>query len=258
MCVNNLVIMETVHNPSSDGIVGRLNCVPSTELAGAMVASAWCNSRAKRLLDFSSAVILLLITSPVILAAALFIKLLSPGPVFFRHRRCGKHGREFEVLKFRTMHHRQNAGPGVTRSGDQRITNIGRLLRKWKLDELPQLINVLRGEMSFVGPRPDLPQYYATLSDSELAVLALAPGITSLATLQFRDEESLLADVPPDQLENYYVTAVLPQKIHIELAYARSACFTGDLTIMFRTAAAIFHLGRSEKCSPAPAKLHRS
>jgi hypothetical protein len=113
--------------------------------------------------------------------------------------------------------------------------------RKWKLDELPQLFNVLSGEMSLVGPRPDLPEYLQTLSVQQFKVLTLSPGITSAASLEFRNEELLLTEVTPEQVERFYVNTLLPRKIEIELAYAREASFLGDIAILLRTAAAIFH-----------------
>src|SRR5262249_48609121 len=141
--------------------------------------SPWCFSMGKRVFDFVIALLVLLIAWPLMLVVGLAIKISSPGHVFFRQKRVGKDARLFELVKFRSMRVApERSGPGITREGDSRIFPVGRLLRNWKLDELPQLINVLRGEMSLVGPRPDLPEFCATLAGDERQVLALRPGIT--------------------------------------------------------------------------------
>ena len=201
---------------------------------------AWSCSAGKRLFDLIFAGFFLLLTWPLMLLAALLIKCTSAGPVFFRQIRAGQNGKPFELLKFRSMTHgRRDAGPGVTRQGDPRIFPAGRWLRKWKVDELPQFINVLRGDMSLVGPRPDLPEYIELLSSDQREVLLLRPGITGAATVQFRHEEELLAQVPPDELQQFYVYRVLPEKVRIDLEYARQATWLGDLRIILRTAGVI-------------------
>lgn len=192
-------------------------------------------------MDLMGALILIPAAIPPMGLIALLIKATSPGPVFFRQRRLGKGGPVFELLKFRTMHHgRREAGSGLTRRGDSRITPVGRLLRRCKLDELPQLFNVLRGEMSLVGPRPDLPAYFEGLNGEQRRVLDLAPGLTGAASLKFRNEEALLAQVAPEQLETFYVKTLLPQKIGLELEYARNASVFTDVAMLLRTAAAVF------------------
>lgn len=202
--------------------------------------SKWCFSRAKRCLDLVCASVVLLLAWPIILVAAVLIRLTSPGPVLFRHTRVGKDGRSISVLKLRTMTYQSVSGqPDVTRGCDPRITRLGRLLRRLKIDELPQLINVLRGEMSMVGPRPDMAKYLEKVSAEERGVLLLPPGITSSTTLKFRNEEMLLAAVPEDEVERVYCVEILPQKIRLELDYARRATFTSDVAVLFRTAAAI-------------------
>jgi lipopolysaccharide/colanic/teichoic acid biosynthesis glycosyltransferase len=203
--------------------------------------SPWCSSRAKRAMDVICASILIPAAMPVMVVITLLVKATSHGPVLFRQKRLGKAGAEFELLKFRTMYHRRpNAGSGLTQSGDRRITSLGRLLRRCKLDELPQLFNVLWGEMSFVGPRPDLPEYFEGLDAKQRRVLSLMPGITGAASLKFRNEEALLARVAPDRLESFYVEELLPQKIALDLEYARTASATSDTAMLIRTAAAIF------------------
>src|SRR5438552_4164617 len=147
--------------------------------------SGWNHSKGKRCLDMFLSLVALVLTAPLMAVLAVLIRLTSPGPVFFRQLRSGKEGRAFQLIKFRTMRWEPyDQGPKVTRSGDSRITRIGRILRKWKLDELPQLWNVFRGEMSFVGPRPDLAEYLATLPDTQAAILSLRPGLTGEATLK--------------------------------------------------------------------------
>jgi lipopolysaccharide/colanic/teichoic acid biosynthesis glycosyltransferase len=206
----------------------------------AAALSPWCFCRLKRSMDLFVALVLVLVALPVMAIIALLVKATSPGPVLFRQKRLGKGGEVFELLKFRTMHHaRLNAGSGLTRRGDQRITGVGRVLRRCKLDELPQLCNVLRGEMSLVGPRPDLPCYFEGLSSEKRRVLSLVPGITGPASLKFRNEEELLAQIAPGELENFYVKKLLPQKIALELEYARKASIVSDTMMLFRTAAAI-------------------
>ncbi len=192
-------------------------------------------------MDLMGALVLIPVAMPLMALIALLIKATSPGPVLFRQRRLGKGGAVFQLLKFRTMYHgRRQAGSGLTQRGDSRITSVGHLLRRCKLDELPQLLNVLRGEMSLVGPRPDLPVYFEGLNDQLRRVLDLTPGITGAASLKFRNEEALLAQVPPEQLETFYVKTLLPQKIELELEYARNASAFSDAAIVLRTAAAVF------------------
>jgi lipopolysaccharide/colanic/teichoic acid biosynthesis glycosyltransferase len=136
-------------------------------------------------------------------------------------------------------HRKQPAGPGVTRAGDLRVTAVGRWLRQCKLDELPQLFNLLAGHMSLVGPRPDLADFFAELPPAELAILQLRPGITGCATLHFRHEEELLARVPAPELREFYVRQVLPVKIRLDLEYASRASFLADLRVLSATLSAI-------------------
>lgn len=205
-----------------------------------IVISNWCLSPWKRALDVVlSGIALTLFAVPAILIA-IAVRLTSPGPTLFRQQRAGLYGREFCLLKFRTMYVNRS-GPGITRSGDTRVTPLGRWLRQWKLDELPQLFNVLRGEMSLVGPRPDLLRFFAVASKRERDLLRLRPGITSEATLQFRDEEALLAKADIGLLEPYYVAHILPAKAATDLAYAARACWHSDLRVLFRTVLALVH-----------------
>lgn len=203
--------------------------------------SLWNHSLGKRMFDVFAAGLVLLPCVPLMGLIAAVVAITSRGPVLFRQRRVGENGRTIELLKFRTMvHHQNNSGPGVTRSGDPRITPIGRLLRRCKLDELPQLLNILRGDMSLVGPRPDLPEFCEALGSEYRMVLTLRPGLTGWATLQFRHEEQLLAAVPKEQLLSYYRDTVLPQKAELDLAYAKRATFQRDVAILWRTALTLF------------------
>ena len=213
----------------------------SASLSGDGPVSAWCVSGTKRCFDFVLAGALLAAVAPAMLLIALLVRLSSPGPVLFRQRRVGQGGEVFSLLKFRTMVYQPvDPGPAVTRSGDSRITRVGRWLRKSKLDELPQLMNVMGGDMSLVGPRPDVPEYYELLDSACREVLRLRPGLTGAASIQFRNEEELLAQVPPSELVGFYTRTLLPRKVRTDLAYARNASLFTDLGILFRTAGAIF------------------
>jgi len=169
---------------------------------------------------------------------ALVIKASSRGPFLFRQNRIGKNGEEFALLKFRTMysHSGNNSGPLVTRSVDSRVTPVGRWLRKWKLDELPQFVNVLTGEMSLVGYRPDMLKYMQTLTGRDRNILYFRPGITSPASLRFRNEEQELAKVPAEEMEQFYVSNLLPHKVRMDLDYAERATFLTDCRILLQTA----------------------
>ena len=204
--------------------------------------SSWNFCTAKRVLDIIFSVLLLLATFPLWLLAAAAIKLTSAGPVFFRQVRSGQNGKEFRLLKFRSMVWNGAAsGPGLTQAGDRRVTWVGRRLRQWKMDELPQLVNVLRGEMSLVGPRPDLVEYMRELSQEQQAILQLRPGITGVSSLKFVNEEKIFSTVPPEELISLYIRELLPRKIQLDLAYAQRASFRSDLKVLMRTLMTIFY-----------------
>ncbi|HKD80961.1 MAG TPA: sugar transferase [Candidatus Angelobacter sp.] len=210
--------------------------------------SPWCNSRRKRLLDLVLASLALAVTAPLMLVTAVAIRVTSGSPVLFRQWRSGWNGRPFQLLKFRTMQIAAVAyGPGVTRSGDARITRLGRWLRRWKLDELPQLINVFFGEMSMVGPRPDLEQYWLQSGHTERQALATKPGITGAASLIFRNEEDLLAQVPESELTTFYLRRLLPRKARLDRDYAAQATFWTDCRVLTRT---LFHIFSNDSGSP--------
>ncbi|MGK7931003.1 MAG: sugar transferase [Microcystaceae cyanobacterium] len=188
----------------------------------------------KRLFDVVVASFGILILLPILIPISLWIKLDSSGPIFFKQVRIGKEGKEFEIFKFRTMvSDAEKQGKLLTVGKDPRITRSGQFLRKYKLDELPQLLNVLRGEMSFVGPRPEVPRYVSLYNEQQRQVLAVRPGITDLASIQFRNENDLLASV--NDPETYYVETIMPQKLTLNLTYINQANLWNDLKIIFTT-----------------------
>jgi lipopolysaccharide/colanic/teichoic acid biosynthesis glycosyltransferase len=202
----------------------------------------------KRVFDICVALCVLLVLSPLLVAAAVWIKLDSQGPVLFRQQRVGWHGRLFAILKFRTMHHGAvGDGPRITVGADPRITRAGAFLRRYKIDEFPQFINVLRGEMSVVGPRPEVPHYVALYAPAQRdIVLSVRPGITDSASLAFKDEATLLAEA--DDPEAFYVTVVLPAKLEHAVRYVSSRSLLGDIKIVLRTASAIVVRRRDPEC----------
>jgi lipopolysaccharide/colanic/teichoic acid biosynthesis glycosyltransferase len=196
---------------------------------------------AKRLFDVAASLLGLLLLAPFLLLAALLVRLDSPGPALFRQERVGRNGRPFRILKFRTMCvDAESKGMSITVGADRRITRAGAFLRRYKLDELPQLLNVLRGEMSLVGPRPEVPRYVAMYpAEVRERVLSLPPGITDPASIVFRDEGEILAAASDP--EAAYVREVMPAKLSHYLRYVEGRTFTGDLRIILDTLRAIAH-----------------
>jgi lipopolysaccharide/colanic/teichoic acid biosynthesis glycosyltransferase len=193
-------------------------------------ASPWSQSFVKRLFDLSVAVLVLAIFGLPMLAIALFVRLSSPGPAFFVQRRVGRGGQIFQIYKFRTMAIGSALiGPSLTRDGDTRITGLGYWLRKLKLDELPQFYNVLRGEMSLVGPRPKLARYAGIVN------MPYCPGITGAATLAFRREEEILSRVHPSQLDPFYDRHIRPLKARMDARYMGRATFWSDMRLIAAT-----------------------
>ena len=194
---------------------------------------AWPARRLPRLLDGALALAALVLLSPLFGLAALLIVMEDGPPVFFRQWRVGRGGEPFRILKFRTMRAGSRGLP-VTARRDPRITRVGTLLRALKIDELPQLLNVLRGTMSLIGPRPEVPEYVQYDEDLWRAVLACTPGITDLASLAYRDEEQILANAP--DREAYYRAVVLPEKLRLNVRYQQSRCLASDLKLLWMTA----------------------
>lgn len=187
----------------------------------------------QRAFDVAAASVGLLVLAPVFAVLAVAVKIDSRGPVFYRATRVGRHGMPFCLLKYRTMlANADQLGPGITTARDNRITNVGGFLRRTKLDELPQLVNVIRGDMALVGPRPEDPRYVALYSPEQVAVLGQRPGITSPASLRFRDEALALSG---EDWERVYVEQIMPEKLKIELEYMRSRTFLTDIQIIART-----------------------
>ncbi len=194
----------------------------------------------KRVLDLTLCLTALPILLPLSLVLALMVRLSSPGPVFYKANRVGRNMRPIQVYKFRTMLV-STGGPAVTRNGDPRITTVGRWLRASKLDELPQLINVIKGEMSLVGPRPEDPKYVRAYDEKQRRVLTVTPGITSLASVRFRHEEKLLEEAAgKTDLERYYVNEILPTKLAIELDYVQERSTRSDVKILAQTVKSLF------------------
>jgi lipopolysaccharide/colanic/teichoic acid biosynthesis glycosyltransferase len=180
----------------------------------------------------------LILLSPLFVFIGVLIKLDSQGSIFFLGRRVGKDGKIFYILKFRSMEENAVAkGPVITVAGDARVTRIGKYLRKTKIDELPQLCNVVKGDMSLVGPRPEDPRYVALYSDTQKQVLRVRPGLTSPSSIQFSNEESLLAVQGLDA----YETMIMPQKLAADLEYVRCHSFIGDLMILLQTVAQVLN-----------------
>jgi lipopolysaccharide/colanic/teichoic acid biosynthesis glycosyltransferase len=193
----------------------------------------------KRLFDLFWTIPGLIVLSPVMLLISLWIKLDSPGPVFFRQTRIGRYGKPFKVMKFRTMVvDAEKRGLRITVGCDRRITRAGHLLRQYKLDELPQLINVLLGEMSLVGPRPEVPEYVACYPDDiRDKVLSVKPGITDRASIEFRNENTLLSNaVDPSRT---YREEILPVKLRYYLDYAEHRTLAADFRLILKTLVAI-------------------
>jgi lipopolysaccharide/colanic/teichoic acid biosynthesis glycosyltransferase len=200
---------------------------------------------AKRAFDVAVSGAALVALSPVLGGLALGVKLSSPGPVLYKATRVGQGGKLIKVYKFRSMVvDADKRGPGVTTSGDSRVTPIGRILRKYKLDELPQLLNVLQGDMSLVGPRPEDPRYVAMYTPEQRRVLQVAPGITSPASLYYRDEETLLNG---QDWETQYIQQIMPAKLAIDLDYVTKANLGQDLSIIWRTFQAMWQPGQESK-----------
>ena len=186
----------------------------------------------KRIFDVIASFFGLLILSPFLLVAGLLVKFSSEGPVLFTQERIGRHGIPFTIYKFRTMFI-DHGGSSVSVRGEKRITPIGAILRRFKIDEFPALWNILIGDMSFVGPRPDMPEYIARLQGEQREMLSLSPGLTSPASIKYAREEELLSMVPDPQ--KHFDEVIWPDKQRMNLEYIRRRTFIGDIVLILRT-----------------------
>lgn len=195
----------------------------------------------KRSFDILSSLIGLILLIPIFIVVSILIKIDSKGPVFFSQERMGKDFKPFRIFKFRTMV-QTNSGPLITTANDLRITRIGKYLRRYKIDELPQLFNVLKGDMSLVGPRPEVKRYVDLFESDYRNILTVRPGITDPASLRYSNEEAILASSPV--YERAYIEKILPDKIRLSLEYVNNHNIFKDVTIIFKT---IFRIRNSEK-----------
>ncbi len=188
----------------------------------------------KRIFDVIFSIVGLMVLSPVFAAVSVLIKLDSTGPVFFLQERVGRYFRPFTIYKFRSMRtEARKKGALITVAGDERVTRVGRILRKHKIDELPQLLNVLKGDMSLVGPRPEVMEYVQLFSAEYEKLLKVRPGITDPASIKFSEEEKVLSAA--DDWEEDYKKRILPEKLHLSLRYAEKNSLLADLKLIFRT-----------------------
>lgn len=195
---------------------------------------------AKRIFDLIFSVLLLVLLSPFMLIIAIAVKCTSPGEIIFQQTRVTTYGKRFQIYKFRTMvSDAPQKGSQVTVKGDSRVTGVGHFLRKVRLDELPQLLNILKGEMSFVGTRPEVEKYVEAYTPQMYATLLMPAGVTSPASIRYKDEERLLSgEGNPDEI---YCNQILPEKMKYNLEYIREFSFWKDIVILFQTVIAILH-----------------
>jgi len=192
------------------------------------------NRAIKRIFDFVASLIGIIIISPILTIVAICIKLDSKGKVLFLQKRVGKNGMPFNIYKFRTMvSDAEKLGKQITIGKDSRITRVGAFLRKYKIDELPQLFNVLKGDMSLVGPRPEVPKYVDLYTEEERKVLEVRPGITDLASLRYSDENEILGKV--ENPEEYYINVIMKDKLKLNLEYIEKSNIIFDIYLIIKT-----------------------
>ncbi|WP_066890630.1 sugar transferase [Clostridium nigeriense] len=192
------------------------------------------NKIIKRMFDFIASLIGCIILIPVFIIISILIKFDSRGPILFKQKRVGQDGKVFEILKYRTMIvDAEKIGKQITVGNDSRITKVGKFLRKYKLDELPQLFNVLKGDMSLVGPRPEVPKYVKLYNESEREVLKVKPGITDFASIEYRDENEILGTV--ENPEEYYINVIMKHKLQLNLKYISKNNIFLDIKIILKT-----------------------
>jgi lipopolysaccharide/colanic/teichoic acid biosynthesis glycosyltransferase len=192
----------------------------------------------KRIFDIISSATCLILFSPVLIFLSIWIILDSRGGVFYKQVRVGKNGKEFKLLKFRSMRPNSDQAGQLTIGNDNRITKVGKFIRRTKLDELPQLINIIKGEMSVVGPRPEVPKYVQMYTPEQRKVLQALPGLTDYASIQFINEQSILGAASDP--EKTYITEVMPQKLALNLQYITDRTFFLDIKLIFKTIGKIF------------------
>ncbi|WP_244834594.1 sugar transferase [Clostridium sp. BJN0001] len=192
------------------------------------------NEILKRIFDIFFSAVGILVLSPILIIISILIKIGSDGPVFFKQIRVGKNEKNFKILKFRTMIvDAEKVGKQITVGDDNRITGVGKFLRKYKIDELPQLFNVLIGDMSLVGPRPEVPRYVKMYNKEQKKVFKVRPGITDLASLRYKDENDLLGE--SDNPEEFYIKKVMPDKLALNLEYIKKSNIIFDIYIIIKT-----------------------
>ena len=192
------------------------------------------NQIIKRVCDFILSLIGIIVLSPIFIIVSIAIKLDSRGKILFLQKRVGRYGKEFNIYKFRTMvSNAEKLGKQITVGNDNRITKVGSFLRKYKIDELPQLFNVLKGDMSLVGPRPEVPKYVKLYSDEQKKVLNVRPGITDMASLRYKDENEILGKV--DNPEEYYINVIMKDKLNLNLEYIEKSNIFFDLYLIIKT-----------------------
>ena len=221
------------------GAAGDCMAQPTVFCTSPLSVASRPGALVKRTVDIVAAALGLCVLSPLFAVCAMAVTWDSPGPVLFRQTRVGRYGKPFTLLKFRSMmQDADRQGLKVTAAGDPRVTGVGRWLRATKLDELPQLLNVLRGEMSLVGPRPEVPEYVAGYDVEQRNVLNVRPGITGVASLYYvREEDVLAGKADPDR---FYKEHILPRKLEMDLAYCVSATLATDMRVLGSTIARLF------------------
>lgn len=191
----------------------------------------------KRIFDVVSSLIVLCLLSPFLILTAILILIESRGGVFYKQSRVGKNGTEFGLLKFRSMRSGADKDGQLTVGDDARVTKVGKSIRKYKIDEFPQLLNVIAGQMSIVGPRPEVPKYVALYNDEQKKVLSVKPGLTDLATIEYINEQAILGE--SEDAESTYIDIVMPAKLALNLAYINKRSFFLDLRLIFKTIGSI-------------------
>lgn len=192
------------------------------------------NQAVKRIFDFLFSFFGIIILSPIFIIVSIAIKLDSKGSILFLQKRVGRYGKEFNIYKFRTMvTDAEKLGKQITVGKDNRITRVGAFLRKFKIDELPQLFNVLKGDMSLVGPRPEVPKYVALYNEEQRKVLDIRPGITDMASLRYKDENDILGKV--DNPEEYYINVIMKDKLNLNLEYIEKSNVFFDIYLILKT-----------------------